>query len=47
LVEKDQNLQIAINWPNGTSPSIPQISSTDVLVDIGLIFSGFAILPTQ
>lgn len=47
LVEKDQNLQIAINWPNGTSPAIPQISATDVLVDIGLIFSGFAILPTQ
>jgi hypothetical protein len=47
LVEKDQNLQIAINFPNGTSPSIPQVSSNDVLVDIGLIFSGFAILPTQ
>jgi len=47
LVEKDQNLQIAINWPNGTSTAIPQISATDVLVDIGLIFSGFAILPTQ
>jgi hypothetical protein len=47
LVEKDQNLQIAINFPNGTSTAIPQISSTDVLVDIGLIFSGFAILPTQ
>jgi len=47
LVEKDQNLQIAINFPNGTSTAIPQISATDVLVDIGLIFSGFAILPTQ
>lgn len=47
LVEKDQNLQIAINWPNGTSPAIPLISASDVLVDIGLIFSGFAILPTQ
>jgi hypothetical protein len=47
LVEKDQNLQIAINFPNGTSTTIPQISATDVLVDIGLIFSGFAILPTQ
>jgi hypothetical protein len=47
LVEKDQNLQIAINWPNGTSPAIPQVSAENVLVDIGLIFSGFAILPTQ
>jgi len=47
LVEKDQNLQIAINWPNGTSIAIPQISATNVRVDIGLIFSGFAILPTQ
>ena len=47
LVEKDQNLQIAINFPNGTSPTIPQVSAENVLVDIGLIFSGFAILPTQ
>jgi hypothetical protein len=47
LVEKDQNLQIAINFPNGTSTTIPQVSSENVLVDIGLIFSGFAILPTQ
>jgi len=47
LVEKDQNLQIAINFPQGTSTTIPQISSTNVNVDIGLIFSGFAILPTQ
>jgi hypothetical protein len=47
LVEKDQNLQIAINFPNGTSTAIPQISSTNVNVDIGLIFTGFAILPTQ
>jgi len=47
LVEKDQNLQIAINFPNGTSTTIPQVSLENVLVDIGLIFSGFAILPTQ
>lgn len=47
LVEKDQNLQIAINFPNGLSTTIPQIAATNVLVDIGLIFSGFAILPTQ
>jgi len=47
LVEKDQNLQIAINFPNGNSPTIPQVSAENVLVDIGLIFSGFAILPTQ
>jgi hypothetical protein len=47
LVEKDQNLQININWPNATSVTIPQISSTNIKVDIGLIFSGFAILPTQ
>jgi hypothetical protein len=47
LVEKDQNLQISINFPNGTSTTIPTISGENVLVDIGLIFSGFAILPTQ
>ena len=47
LVEKDQNLQISINFPNGTSTTIPQVSAENVLVDIGLIFSGFAILPTQ
>jgi hypothetical protein len=51
LVEKDQNLQIAINWPNATSIAIPAINTstnaTYARVDIGLIFSGFAILPTQ
>ncbi|NDE14685.1 hypothetical protein EBZ80_07120 [bacterium] len=47
LVEKDQILQININFPQATSTTIPQISATNVNVDLGIIFEGFAILPTQ
>lgn len=47
LVEKTQTLDIAIDFPNGTSTVIPQVAGANVAVDIGVWFDGYAIQPNQ
>lgn len=47
LVERNQTIEATIDFPQGTSPTIPTIAGQAVNIDIGLILDGFAILPSQ
>jgi len=47
LVEKDQYVTSTIDFPAQASPALPQIASTDVRVDVGLMLDGYVIRPVQ
>jgi hypothetical protein len=47
LVERNQTIECTIDFPNGTSPTIPTIAGQAVNIDIGIVLDGFAILPSQ
>lgn len=47
VVEPNQTFDMKIEFPNGASPALTQVNSTDVRVDIGLILDGYIIRPAQ
>lgn len=48
MIEPEQNIEVKINFDNANSPSIASsVLSVDPRVDIGIIFEGYIVRPTQ
>jgi len=47
LIEPEQNFNCSIKFPEGNTPTFPQVASADVRIDIGVIFDGYIIRPAQ
>jgi hypothetical protein len=47
FIEKSQTIAARLVFPDGVSPTIPQVASADVAVNIGLTFDGVVIEPNQ
>lgn len=47
VIERGQTMSVRLDFPNGTSPTIPQVESADVAVNVGVLFYGFKVEPVQ
>ena len=47
LIEPEQTFDCRIEFPNGNTPTIPQIASADPNIDVGVLLDGFILRPAQ